>query len=179
MNVLPHYYLCLSLLAVFLLSSPSSSADEGSAPVWTQSDDKNTHHVTFRVSDPVCAYQIIADPTVMAASLPHVKGYEVHDTGPNSMELSITEVFVKLARGTSRYKRRFDGSHTISWKLLEGRQKMHDGKWVITADEGGGLVRFSNRIEAKQRFQLSLFRWVQKSTMKDIVRATRRHCGEG
>jgi ribosome-associated toxin RatA of RatAB toxin-antitoxin module len=147
--------------------------------VWTQTEDKNTHQVTFRVSDTKCAYQIIADPDVMTASLPHVKGYEIHDSGPNSMEISITEVFVKLARGTSRYKRHFEGNHTISWKLLEGRQKMHDGEWVITADKEGGEVQFSNRIKAKKRFQQSLVRWVQKSTMKDIVRATRRHCGEG
>jgi hypothetical protein len=115
----------------------------------------------------------------MSERIPHVRAYEVHEIRAGYMDLSITEIFVKMARGTSRYERHFDGERRVRWKLTSGRQKVHDGEWVVTPDEGGARVDFFNRIEAKRKFHQRLIVWVQKVTMRDIVKATQRHCGEG
>lgn len=163
---------------MFLLPVSAASAADNE-PVWTVGEDKDLRSVRFRVDDARCAYRIIAEPKFMSEHIPHVRGYEVHESKPGYMDLSITEIFVKMARGTSRYDRYFNGTTTVRWKLTAGRQKVHDGEWVITPDESGAVVDFSNKIEAKSRFHQRLILWVQKVTMREIVKATRKHCGEG
>jgi ribosome-associated toxin RatA of RatAB toxin-antitoxin module len=165
-------------MALLLLPASAADAADGE-PVWTVEDDQDIRRVRFRVDDADCAYRIIADPKFMSERIPHVRGYEVHESKPGYMDLSITEIFVKMARGTSRYHRHFNGTNTVRWKLTAGRQKVHDGEWVVTADKTGAFVDFSNRIEAKSRFHQRLILWVQKVTMREIVKATRKHCGEG
>jgi len=164
--------------ATLFLPSAAVPAEEGE-PVWTIGEDKDLRSVRFRVSDASCAYRIIAEPSFMSEHIPHVRSYEIHESREGYMDLSITEIFVKVSRGTSRYQRHFDGKSRVRWKLTEGRQKVHDGEWVVTPDEGGATVEFYNRIQAKSRFQQRLIVWVQKLTMRDIVTATRQHCGEG
>ena len=165
-------------LVLFLFPVPAADAADGD-PVWTVGGDENQRSVRFRVDDASCAYQIIADPQVMTDRIPHVRGFEIHESKPGYMDLTITEIFVKMARGSSRYHRHFNGTNTVRWKLTEGRQKVHDGQWVVTPDNAGAFVDFSYKIEAKSRFHQPLFVWVQKVTMNDIVRATQKHCGKG
>jgi hypothetical protein len=176
----PHLPSLAAAFALTLLLVPSPAplaSDQG--PVWTVGEEKNLRTVRFRVSDARCAYRIIAEPEFMSSHIPHVRGYEIHESRPGYMDLSITEIFVKMARGTSRYDRHFNGANHVRWTLTEGRQRLHDGDWLVTPDKSGAVVVFSNRIEAKSRFHQRLIVWVQKVTMREIVKATRKHCGTG
>ena len=173
----------LSLFVLFItlaLPRPGSAQTiKPTPPEWVVDEAAGKHTVIFDVGDPVCAYRIIAEPGFMADRLAHVKGFTIHSSKTGFMDVSFTEVFVRLAKGTSRYHRWFDGSRRVRWELQEGRQEVHDGTWKVTPTPGGGSVTFTNTIQAKLSFHQPLFRWVQRATMKDIVKATRKHCGQG
>jgi len=166
---------------LLLFSGPTADAQnvQPTPPEWFVDEAAGKHTVIFDVDDPTCAYRIIADPAYMAERLPHVKSFTVHTSKPGFMDLSITEVYIRLSKGTSRYHRWFDGSRNVRWELQEGRAKVHDGTWKVTPTPGGASVTFTNKIKAKRSFNQPLIRWVQRATMRDIVSATRKHCGQG
>jgi hypothetical protein len=77
----------------------------------------------------------------------------------------------------SRYHRTLNATDEVSWVLVKGRQKRHDGTWKVTPTARGASIRFDNVIEAKYRIHNGLLRRIQRRTMGEISSAALRVCG--
>jgi len=146
---------------------------------WTadRDDRGDILRARFSVDDGPCAYRAIADPAVMEETIEHLEGVEVHSERGADQELTLSERFVLVGLVQSRYRRTVDGSSLVTWHLLEGRQKRHDGTWrVDVRADGRADVDFENVIAAKYRIHQPLLRRIQDQTMSDIVSAVRGAC---
>ena len=156
-----------------------ASAGSENDPTWTTEEKGNIRKANFTVGDADCAYRVLAEPRLMKEHFPNVLDYTLHQDTGAFQDLTLEERFVKLAKGTSRYHRSLDGRTEVTWTLIEGRQKRHDGTWTVSRTASGGRVEFRNHIEAKKAIERPILRLVQKLTMEDIVDATRSFCGPG
>ena len=163
----------------FGLSEAHASGDE--MVLWEdlRSEDGNLRRATFPVSDPVCAYSVMAQPMTMGRLVRHVKKLVVHRIEGNFQDISVHERFFLVGNVESRYHRLVNGSDRVEWRLTVGRQARHDGFWQVEPLAGGGhQVVFENLIAAKYAIHQGLLRLIQERTMADIVAAMSAACGE-
>lgn len=180
LSLLPAAALAQSALEQAPAESAGRSAPD-SAVVWTtrKLDTGDWREARFTVRDGSCAYRAIADPDRMGTLLDHLEGVVVHADDGHAQDLTLRERFVFVGLVESRYDRQVDG-HEARWTLTEGRQKRHDGSWLVAALPGGGAaVRFENTIEARSALHQPLLRLIQTQTMAAIVEAVQGACGVG
>jgi hypothetical protein len=162
------------------LCAPPLSADDGLSVVWETSEDGqgDVRVGRFRVHDPECGYLVIADPDVMKQSLTHLEGVRVNEIRGDFQDITLVERFWPVGQVESRYHRRVDGHARVEWKLVEGRQRRHDGHWLVSMrPDGNADIRFDNVIEAKSFLHRALLRGIQTRTMAEIVTAVQGRCG--
>jgi len=167
------------VLAVCLAPSVVDAGDSGEV-VWqeTRAKDGTVRRAVFEVSDPECAYSVMAQPETMGRLLRHVKKLVVHQAGLRFQDISVHERFFLVGNVESRYHRTLNGSDRLEWKLIAGRQARHDGFWQVERlPDGGYQVTFENLIAAKYSIHQGLLRRIQVRTMRDIVESVTGQCG--
>jgi len=143
------------------------------------SEHGNLRRATFPVTDPVCAYSVMAQPVTMGRLVRHVKKLVVHRIEANFQDISIHERFFLVGNVESRYHRQVNGSDRVEWQLTVGRQARHDGFWQVERLPGGGhQVVFENLLAAQYSLHQGLLRRIQERTMTDIVEAMSAACSE-
>lgn len=166
------------------LSLDEQKSDPTSGVQWDASRDgqDDVHRVRFAVADGACAYQLMSTPDLLVTHLRHVYGAEIHDTRADFQDVTFSERFFLVARGESRYHRTLVASERVEWRLIHGRQAVHDGYWQVrptAGPEGSSIVIFENRIRARKRFHQRMLRGIQRRTMEDVVEVTQVLCGAG
>lgn len=166
------------LVCCAVLAAPARAGDDVSAE-WQnwESDLGDVRRVRFAVADGRCAYETLADPLVLDVALEHVEGTTIHTQQGGFQDLTITERFWPVGLVQSRYHRTVDGRSRVEWKLIEGRQAVHDGYWVVRPEGHAAVVEFQNTIGAKRWLDQPILRAIQVRTMASIVEAVVSRCG--
>jgi len=167
-----------------LSSSAVESGQQTAAIQWETARDgqDDVHRVRFVVADGACAYRLMSSPELLVANFRHVYGAEMHETRPSFQDVTFSERFFLVARGHSRYHRTLFEAERVEWRLIDGRQAVHDGYWQLrplAGSEGRTAVIFENRIRARKRLHQGMLRGIQRRTMGDIVEVTQALCGAG
>lgn len=165
--------LLCSLLAV-PLAAVSGSSDVVAWSEW-QKDGADVRKGVFAVTDSSCAYATMANPVVMEKVIPHLEGVVVHRSDANFQDVTLTERFFPVGLSESRYHRTIDGVGRLEWKLIEGRQKKHDGFWQV---EPSGRVTFQNALAPKSTLHRLLLRGIQVRAMEDVAEAVQEYCAK-
>ncbi len=171
----------LALSTLLLTSLPAVVAGGDDPIAWSAADDGHGEIRTgvFEVADADCAYRFMADVQFLTGSLDHLEKVEVHEDRGTWQDATYHERFFLVGLVKSRYHRTLAFATEVSWVLVDGKQKRHDGTWKVTPTEAGAWVRFDNVIEAKSRLHNGLLKRIQKRTMSDIAGAALRVCGAG
>ena len=172
--------LLFALLVLALVVPPGAVASDEYVTWTTSAEGSGDVRVgVFEVADAHCAYELMADADKLVEALEHLEGVDIHEERSGFQDLTLHERFFLVGLVKTRYHRNRDGDHEVSWRLIEGRQKRHDGTWTVTPfKDGGGRVEFRNLIEAKSVLHRPLLRRIQDKTMPDIATATVRTCGK-
>ena len=169
----------LATIALLLLVPGTVTGDDEKVFWETREDPTSTGEWrtgTFEVSDRDCAYRFMADTGLLVNSLKHLEKVEIHEQRGSWQDATYYERFFLVGLVQSRFHRTIDTTE-VSWVLVNGMQKRHDGTWRVTPTEGGAQIAFDNLIEAKRRIHNGLLRRVQKRTMADIARSAIEVCG--
>jgi len=127
----------------------------------------------FYVDNAACAYTSMVDPDIMPRVLPNLEKITVHRADASFQDMTFEERFFLVGASVSRYHRTIDGSSTLSWKLISGRQAKHDGNWSVSPD---GRVSFQNAIQAKSMLHRALLRGIQVRAMEGVASSIQEHC---
>lgn len=171
--------LLLPTIVLVLLLPSTVSGDEDRILWETREDDTSTGEWrtgTFEVPDRACAYNFMADVRLLEKSLTFLEKVDLHEDRGTWQDATYHERFFLVGLVQSRFHRTI-GAGQVSWKLVDGMQKRHDGTWRVTPTEGGAQIAFDNLIEAKRRIHNGLLRRVQKRTMSDIANRAIEVCG--
>lgn len=165
-------------LAVLLAVAPAAAGD-GPVVEWAAWEDQlgDVRRARFAINDAPCAYRTLAEPAQLDATLEHVEGIELHTSNGGFQDLTITERFWPVGLVQSRYHRNVDGRTRVEWKLIEGRQAVHDGHWAVRSGPRGAEVEFQNTIGAKRWIDQPILRAIQVRTMAAIVDSVVARCG--
>ena len=169
----------LSTAAFLLLSAPAFVAGGEDFVSWeiAWDGDGEVRTGVFEVADAACAYRFMADTSVLLRTLEHLEQVDIHKDRGDWQDATYHERFFLVGLVESRYHRTLNSRDAISWELVDGRQKRHDGTWKVTPTAHGAEVRFENVIEAKSRLHNGLLRRIQTRTMADISAAALKYCG--
>jgi ribosome-associated toxin RatA of RatAB toxin-antitoxin module len=168
------------LLAALFLSVPSVVSGDDDPILWETTSASSGHGEvrtgTFELKSVDCGYSFMADVNKLLSSLEHLEKVELHEDRGSWQDATYHERFFLVGLVQSRYHRTLNSHDEVSWVLVDGRQKRHDGTWKVTPSATGATVRFDNVIEAKSRLHNGLLRRIQKRTMSDIARAALEVC---
>ena len=168
-----------ALTVAFLALAPGGVSGDDAPVAWevVKVGSGEQRVGVFSVADAACAYNFMADTSLLERSLKHLERVDLHEDRGSWQDATYHERFFLVGLVQSRYHRTLKASERIEWKLVHGRQKRHDGIWAVTPTPEGATVRFDNVIEAKRRIHNGLLSRIQKRTMSDIATSAITVCG--